>query len=232
MVGAPLRALVPLLLAVTLSGCLQGDPGKGEEIVPTCRNWIVYPGGAQVRSAFSDTVTSEDDFYKRNTKKEDSNGPARPVVSGPLEWHGQPLDQVTFDFHYKVQEGENSTQFDRVLYVQDGTLQMRVYRHDPLQPKGTGEELPIYDEAQGPVAAEYGWNFTSDAGRHWSIFNVTMRVSLALANGSPGPSGIFVDWFFFRDQDHDPETGSVAFMYYKAEQLYRNCGAGPSAAST
>jgi hypothetical protein len=216
-----LRPAGAVLVAFLFTGCLQGGEDDGG-FDPTCPSWVLGLGGAHVHGEFANFTGH---IYRRDMKEADQNGNAIPLGSNQLEFMDHPLDQMAFDFHYKTRGSGNRTVTDQIFYVQDGTVEVHAFRYDPDSPPDhTGEELPIYDEAKGPASATYGMNFSSDPERHWSMFNVTLRVNLAEPWEEPDPQGVFLDWWFFRDQDQDPETASVALLYYKAQLWYRTCG--------
>ncbi len=217
-----MRTAALLALAFLVAGCTQGSPGSGGKAFEgSCPAWVKYPHSGQiVESAlqWTNRSTNPADLERWDFMAPNATRAGLGIGDGHLlEYEGHPLDQVWFDFHLR---DKSAGQPRRVLFVEDAELHARFYASEDGYP---GQALEPWDVALGPSSAKHDWTFTSDPVKHYAIHNVTLRVDLARPDQDPAPAGVFVEWVLVPDLDRDPDTPSMAMMYYTPDLWYRTC---------
>jgi hypothetical protein len=197
------------LLLMPLSGCLQGEPASTSSFTASCPNWVEDPHSA---GSTSSTV-----FY--NPGPPDKPTPAVrtetdyvPFKGNPETYEGHPADKLAIDFHWRKDPAHPEQPSDpRYVVVEDGLLEMKVFRND------TGQQLTLYDLAN-PSVRQGTWTFISG-----TYTNFTLQADLVPSGQAPSPTQLRVEWTFHRDLDGSPNTRTGAEYFFDPYFWYRFC---------
>lgn len=198
-----MRAIVLLLLAVSLAGCTAGTPDT-EPFEPTCPTWTQGPGapGAQVASG---RYISDQDGQLKEFHLEGSFVHHPPT--GKYELNGMTLDFVQFDLPATSDDGAVTK------YAIDGHYTIRAYRTDADTNAANhsradrGPALFFRDLSQ-PEGEQYTSQIEirPNSANEWD--DATYRIEFAPADAPVNPSSLYIEYVFHADADNDDDTAS------------------------
>lgn len=223
-----MRVPLALVAVFLLAGCTQYSPTDGRDgDFGSCPSWTKGQSGFRIRDDGAMTYNAQSaatyympggNFERWDLKAFNNTHPGAGLASGLLEFNGMPLDQFVFDFRPNHADLAQSTQ---LLYIQDGEMRLEFFADEGGYP---GERLRAYDQVLGPNSARDEWVFRSDPAKHFSFYNVTLRLDLAAVDEAPHPRGVFLHWFMTEvDLDHDADTTTLELIRYIPELWYRTC---------
>lgn len=205
---------------MTFAGCTQGDPG--DDFEPTCPSWTrglnrqVINGNLAVTNRTTVPDLDRWDFTEPGDKGSGLGGPYK-------DFQGRPLDFLTINLQQKQ---SNSSNEDRLLYIQDAELRVTFFADRDGQ---LGEEMEAFEEGR-PATAKHEWVFRTTPGGYL-IQNITWKVEMAKPDQDPDPHGVYVHWEMVPNLDGDIDTASVVIMRYSPEFWYRTCSSDGTTAT-